>query len=208
MTTITQGMNPPASPFRVADPVDPLFRQIRDIVYKVSGIYNSEEKLYLLVDGCAKRIKELKLKGPRDYLDHLTAHPSRDGELRHLLNELTIGETCLFRSMPQIDALRKVILSEFAAEKMKQVVKRLRIWSAGCSTGEESYTLAMTMMEESEGALKGWQIEILATDLNDRSVETAKAGIYGDYGLRNTTDYYKRKYFIPAEGKKLQCGRK
>jgi hypothetical protein len=89
------------------------------------------------------------------YLDHLTAHPSRDGELRYLLNELTIGETCLFRSMPQIDSLRKVILPEFAADKTRQSMKRLRIWSAGCSTGEEPYTLAMTMMEESEGLLKG-----------------------------------------------------
>ena len=137
-------------------------------------------------------------------MDHLTAHPSRDGELRYLLNELTIGETCLFRSMPQIDAVRKVILPELAKDKMRQSVRRLRIWSAGCSTGEEAYTLAMTMMEESEGLLKGWQIDILATDLNDRSVETSKAGIYGDYGLRNTPDYYKRKYFVPAGEKKLQ----
>jgi chemotaxis protein methyltransferase CheR len=204
MTTITQSAKPPATPFKPAEPIDPVFRQMRDLVYKVSGIYNAEEKLYLLVDGSAKRIKELKLRGPREYLDHLIAHPSRDGELRHLLNDLTIGETSLFRSVPQIDALRKVIIPEFAKEKMKQTVKRLRIWSAGCSTGEEPYTLAMSMMEESEGVLKGWQIEIIATDLNDRSVETAKAGIYGDYGLRNTTDYYKRKYFVPADGNKLQ----
>jgi chemotaxis protein methyltransferase CheR len=204
MTTITQSAKPAATPFKPAEPIDPVFRQMRDLVYKVSGIYNAEEKLYLLVDGSAKRIKELKLRGPREYLDHLIAHPSRDGELRHLLNDLTIGETSLFRSPPQIDALRKVILPEFAKEKMKQSVKRLRIWSAGCSTGEEPYTLAMSMLEESEGVLKGWQIEIIATDLNDRSVETAKPGIYGDYGLRNTTDYYKRKYFIPGEGTKLQ----
>jgi len=155
MTISTQTTNAPSSPFRIAEPVDPLYRQIRDIVYKVSGIYNTDEKLYLLADGCAKRIKELKLRSAREYLDHLTAHRSRDGESRFLLNELTIGETCLFRSMPQIDALRKVILPEFAADKTRQSMKRLRIWSAGCSTGEEPYTLAMTMMEESEGLLKG-----------------------------------------------------
>jgi len=80
----------------------------------------------------------------------------------------------------------------------------LRIWSAGCSTGEEPYTLAMSMMEESDKLLKGWTVEILATDLNDRSVETAKAGIYGDYAVRNTTDYFKRKYFTAVDDKKLQ----
>jgi chemotaxis protein methyltransferase CheR len=176
MTITTQGMSPPVSPFKAAEPIDPVYRQVRDLVYKVSGIYNAEEKLYLLVDGCAKRIKELKLRNVRDYLDQLAAHPGRDGELRHLLNELTIGETCLFRSMPQIDAVRKVILPELANDRMRQSVKRLRIWSAGCSAGEEAYTLAMIMMEESEGLLKGWQVEIFATDLNDRSVEISSGG--------------------------------
>lgn len=203
MTTGAQ----PAIPLRaakVSEPVDPVFRQIRDLVYKVSGIYKAEDKLYLLADGCGRRMKELATKTPRDYWYHLTAHPSRDGELRQLLNEITIGETCLFRSQPQLDALRKIILPEIVAEKTKQITKRLRIWSAGCSTGEESYTLAMNMLEESERLLKGWTVEIIATDLNDRSVETAKAGIYGDYALRSTTDYFKRKYFSIVDEKKLQ----
>lgn len=189
---------------KTAEPVDPVYRQIRDLVYNVSGIYQLEEKLYLLADACARRMKEIQVNSPCDYWEKLTAHASREGELRSLLNEITIGETFLFRSQPQLDALRKVILPEFKGEKVKQVVKRLRLWSAGCSTGEEAYTLAMTMIEEAEGLLKGWQFEIVATDLNDRSVETAKAGIYGDYALRNTTDYFKRKYFLPVDDKKLQ----
>jgi chemotaxis protein methyltransferase CheR len=189
---------------RSIEAVDPVYRQIRDLVYKVSGIYKAEEKLYLLADGCGRRMKFLGARTPREYWDHLTAHPSRDGELRQLLNEITIGETCLFRSQPQLDALRKVILPEIVAEKTKQITKRLRIWSAGCSTGEEPYTLAMTALEESERLLKGWTVEIVATDLNDRSVETAKSGVYGDYALRATTDHFKRKYFSPVDEKKLQ----
>jgi|SRR5271156_2465743 len=184
-------------------PVDPIFRQIRDLVYKVCGIFQLEEKLYLLADACARRMKQLGTRTPRDYWDLLTAHASREAELRQLLNEVTIGETCLFRSQPQLDALRKVILPELMEEKSKQVIKRLRIWSAGCSTGEEPYTLAMNMMEESDRLLRGWTVEILATDLNDRSVETAKAGIYGDYALRCTSDYFRRKYFSQVDDKKL-----
>ncbi|MGB6631780.1 MAG: protein-glutamate O-methyltransferase CheR [Terriglobales bacterium] len=187
-----------------SEAVDPVYRQIRDLVYKVSGIYKAEEKLYLLADGCGRRMKQLDARSARDYWDRLTAAPFRDAELRELLNEITIGETCLFRSQPQLDALRKVILPEIVAEKTKQITKRLRIWSAGCSTGEESYTLAMNMLEESERLLKGWTVEILATDLNDRSVEAAKAGIYGDYALRNTSDLYKRKYFSTIDEKKMQ----
>ncbi len=204
MTTGTPIAGTPLAPFKASATIDPIFRQIRDLVYKASGIFQLDEKLYLLADGCGRRMKQLPVRSTRGYWDLLNAPSSRDAELRQLLNEITIGETCLFRSQPQLDALRKVILPEIKAEKTKQITKRLRIWSAGCSTGEESYTLAMNMLEESEDLLKGWTVEILATDLNDRSVETAKAGIYGDYALRNTSDYYKRKYFLIIDQKKLQ----
>ena len=204
MTTATQTAKTIPSPSKSSEPVDPVYRQIRDLVYKVSGIYKAEEKIYLLAAGCERRMKQLATKNPREYWDHLTAQPSRDGELRQLLNEITIGETCLFRSPPQLEALRKVILPEIVGEKTKQITKRLRIWSAGCSTGEESYTLAMNMLEESTLLLKGWTIEIVATDLNDHSVETAKAGIYGEYALRSTPDYFKRRYFLKVDEKKLQ----
>ena len=187
-----------------AEAIDPVYRQIRDLVYKTSGIYKADEKLYLLADGCGRRMKQLAARTLREYWDRLNAAAFRDAELRELLNEITIGETCLFRSQAQLDALRKVILPEIVAEKAKQITKRLRIWSAGCSTGEEPYTLAMNMLEESERLLKGWTVEIIATDLNDRSIETAKAGIYGDYALRNTSDLYRQKYFSIVDEKKLQ----
>ncbi len=189
---------------RDGDTIDPVFRQMRDLVYKTCGIYQPEEKMYLLSDSTGRRIKSLGLRGVREYWNLLSSATTRDHEIRQLLNEVTIGETCLFRSQPQLDALRKIILPELVAEKAKQLTKRVRIWSAGCSTGEEAYTLAMNLMEETAGLLKGWTIEILATDLNDRSVETAQAGIYGDYALRHTTDYYKSKYFNVLDDKKLQ----
>jgi chemotaxis protein methyltransferase CheR len=203
---MTAGTGTAPSPLasKVSEPIDPIFRQVRDLVYKVCGIFQLEEKLYLMSDACGRRMKALELRSSREYWERLTAHSNREAELRNLLNEVTIGETCLFRSPPQLDALRKVILPEIVAEKAKQVMKRLRIWSAGCSTGEESYTLAMNMLEESDLLLRGWTVEIIATDLNDRSVEAAKAGVYGDYALRNTTDHFKSKYFSTVDDKKLQ----
>lgn len=202
MTTVTQAKPEVSTAPRAA--LDPAYKNIRDLVYKASGIYQPDEKLYLLADGCGRRIKQLGEPGVREYWNRLSTQQNREGELRLLLNELTIGETCLFRSQAQLDGLRKVILPELVADRTRQMVKRLRIWSAGCSTGEEPYTLAMTLLEESEGLLKGWQIDIAATDLNDNSIETAKIGIYGDYALRNTTDHYKRKYFVAAPEGKLQ----
>jgi chemotaxis protein methyltransferase CheR len=204
VTLVPQTLTARSAPNKGELAVDPVLRQIRDLVYKVSGIYKADDKLYLLADGCGRRMKQLSVRTPREYWNHLTMQPKRDGELRQLLNEITIGETCLFRSQPQLDALRNVILPEIVAEASKQISKRLRIWSAGCSTGEESYTLAMSLLEESRRLLKGWTVEILATDLNDRSLEAAKAGVYGDYALRSTPDYFKRKYFSAVDGNKLQ----
>ena len=204
MTTVTQTAKPIAGTGSRGAPLEPVYTQIRDLIYQASGIYTPDDKLYLVADGAGRRIKQVGSRSASDYWNLLNAAATREAELRQLLNEVTIGETCLFRSQAQLDALRKVILPELVADKSRQFTKRLRIWSAGCSTGEEPYTLAMSLLEECEGALKGWQFEIAATDLNDRSVETAKTGIYGDYAMRNTTDQYKKKYFTPAEGGKFQ----
>jgi chemotaxis protein methyltransferase CheR len=187
-----------------ADERDPIYLKMRDLVYQACGIYHSEEKLYLLAGACRRRMTNSKAKDSRQYLDLISNPATRVLELRELLNEITIGETCLFRSPSQLTALQNVILPELIATRSKIGLRKLRVWSAGCSTGEEPYTLSMFLLEQTEKLLKDWTFEILATDLNDRSIETAKAGIYGSYALRNTSDLYKRKYFVPAEGGKLQ----
>ena len=184
---------------------DPVYLKIRDMIYQISGIYQPEEKLYLLAGRCGRRMQVLKAKTPSEYLDHLTIRGNREVELRLLLNEITIGETYMFRSPPQLDALKNVILPELVKDRSTLGYKRLRIWSAGCSTGEEPYTLAMFLLELSETLLKGWTFEILASDLNDNSLSAAKAGIYGDYALRNVNDQMRRKYFKPVDDKRLQA---
>jgi chemotaxis protein methyltransferase CheR len=204
MAAETQMQNPAAIPPKDADERDPIYLKIRDLVYKACGIYHSEEKLYLLAGACKRRIAHSKATEPRQYLDLISNPSTRVVELRELLNEITIGETCLFRSQPQLAALQNVILPELIATRSKIGLRKLRIWSAGCSTGEEPHTLSMFLLEQSEKLLKGWTFEISATDLNDRSIETAKAGIYGTYALRNTSELYRRKYFTPADGDKLQ----
>jgi chemotaxis protein methyltransferase CheR len=182
---------------------DPAYLKIRDLVYQTSGIYQPAEKLYLLASRCARRMSALKANTPSEYLDRLTR--DRDAELRLLLNEITIGETYMFRSKPQLDALRNVILPQIIKAKAAMGFKRLRLWSAGCSTGEEPYTLAMFLLEEAQKQLAGWTFDILATDLNDNSVATGKAGIYGEYSLRNTPELLRKKYFKPVDDKRLQA---
>jgi chemotaxis protein methyltransferase CheR len=183
---------------------DPAYLKIRDVIYQISGIYQPEEKLYLLASRCARRMSAVKANTPAEYLEHLTVTGNREAELRLLLNEITIGETYMFRSPPQMEALRNVILPQLLQAKGAMGFKRLHLWSAGCSTGEEPYTLAMFLLEESEKMLAGWTFDILATDLNDNSLNVAKAGIYGEYALRSTTPLLRSKYFKPHDEKRLQ----
>ena len=194
------------APTETQDLRDPSYLKIRDVVYQISGIYHPEEKLYLLAARCARRMTAVKAATPSEYLDHLTVRGSREAELRLLLNEITIGETYMFRSPQQLEALRSVILPQILQDKAALGFKRLHVWSAGCSTGEEPYTLAMFLLELKETLLCGWTFDILATDLNDNSLVAAKAGIYGEYALRSTSDLLRRKYFKTYDQNRLQAG--
>jgi chemotaxis protein methyltransferase CheR len=183
---------------------DPAYVKIRDLIYRISGIYHAEQKLYLLVSSCNRRMLACAVATPAQYFDYLTASAGRAAEIALLLNEITIGETYMFRHPAQLEALHNVIIPQLLQSKSAQAIKRLRVWSAGCSTGEEPYTLAMFFQEEKEKQLAGWTVDILATDLNSNSLDSARAGIYGDYALRNITDAQRRKYFKDIGNHKLQ----
>lgn len=183
---------------------DPAYLKIRNVIYQNSGIYYPNEKLYLLASRCARRMRVLKANTPAEYLEHLTLRESQEEELRLLLNEITIGETYMFRSPAQLEALRSVILPQMREAKSARGFKSLHLWSAGCSTGEEPYTLAMFLLEERAKLLAECTVDILATDLNDNSLEAARVGIYGEYALRNTPEEFRKKYFRPHDDKRLQ----
>jgi len=199
-TAAAKSVTAPAS----EDLKDPAYLKIRDLIYEISGIYQPEEKLYLLASRCSRRMAAVNAKSPSEYLSHLTTRANREAEMRLLVNEITIGETYMFRSPAQLEALRNVILPQLIKSKTAMGFKRLRLWSAGCSTGEEPYTLAMFLLEESARLLAGFTFDILATDINDNSLAAAKAGIYGEYALRSTSELLRKKYFKPHDEKRLQ----
>jgi chemotaxis protein methyltransferase CheR len=190
-TPLTRPQNGPGQPF------DSCLYQIRDLIYQIAGILQPDHRLEFLEKRCQKRMAVAGAASLRDYLDCLTRSANRTTELTELLNEITIGETVFFRNLPQIEALRKVILPGIVENKKRFPFSKLRVWSAGCSTGEEAYTLAILFLEESAGMLKNLKFEVLATDLNERSLEKARAGVYGDYATRNLSAYLRQKYFKP-----------
>ena len=184
-------------------PPDPELVRIRDLVYQVAGIFHPDNKLRLLSDRCSRRMKEVQAHTLHDYFECLTVKAARQAELVALLNEITIGETCFFRNQPEMNALRQIVIPKILEAKSKVPLRQLRIWSAGCSTGEEPYTLSMLLLEESQSLLKDWTVEIFATDLNENALAHAKKAVYGSYATRHLTPHYREKYFTSV-GDQLQ----
>ena len=174
---------------------------IRDLIYKSAGIFQADNKLRFLEDRCQKRMQVLGITSLRDYHECLTSRPMHHAELVSLLNEITIGETCFFRNRPQLDGIRNIVLPQIMEARSRSFLRQIRIWSAGCSTGEEPYTLAILLLEEAQSRLKGWTFELIATDLNERSIAQAKAGSYGEHSVRNLNPYLRNKYFDRREDK-------
>ena len=161
------------------------------------GLYFPENKKYLLENRLRARLTALNCETFEDYYEYLQFDPKRKQEYVELVNIITTNETFFFRDQGQIDCLRLHLLPEIIERRSKE--RHLRIWSAGCSSGEEAYTLAMLLAEEF-GLLSSWQIEIFATDISEQILMKAREGIYGDYAVRNIPPAWLKKYFTTADG--------
>ncbi len=173
---------------------DPNLVKIRDLIYRISGIYHAENKFYLLATRTRRRMQANGSTTLSDYFERLTTRSNRDAEMRSLLNEITIGETYFFRSPTQLDAIRKIVLPKLMAMSSKRSFKKVRIWSAGCSTGEEPYTLSI-LLQEHFVQHKDWTYEVVATDLNENSIAKCRDGLYVEYAVRNLNEHMRGKYF-------------
>jgi chemotaxis protein methyltransferase CheR len=125
------------------------------------------------------------------------ASPSGEGLLQRLVNRLTVGETYFFRIQAHFDALQSVILPGLYEKRAAE--KRLRIWSAGCASGEEPYSVAMLILETLPDAAD-WEIEFLGTDVNTDFLAAARRGRYREWSFRKVDEYWRQKYFKRVEG--------
>jgi chemotaxis protein methyltransferase CheR len=115
--------------------------------------------------------------------------------LEAVATSMTVAETHFFRVTPQIEALRRTVLPDLLARHAKD--RRLRLWSAGCSTGEEPYTLAMLVCEQVSRP-EAWDIQLVATDLNRAALEVARLGVYGEWSFRDSPAEARVRYFAPT----------
>jgi len=178
---------------------DEAFRELRDIIYKTSGIYYTESKKYLLESRILKRIQALKLNSLYDYVNFIK-NPANRGELKNLFDAITINETYFFRAEQQFDSLEKIIIPELIKNKAGTPNPTIRIWSAACSTGEEPYTIAMIVLEKIKPLYPNVQFQILGSDISNQVLEVARNGVYKDYSVRNMPELYLKKYFISKDG--------
>jgi chemotaxis protein methyltransferase CheR len=176
------------------------FIMIRDFIYSVCGIYFQASKKYFLESRVAQRMTEAGTATPGDYIALLGNTARGKEELKKLLNDITTNETCFFRNVSQLTALQLQLLPELVDNKGKTGFRKLRIWSAGSSSGEEAYTLAMLLLEKRHSLLKDWIIEIIGTDINEAVLAQAREGIYTPYAVRNTPETYLKKYFTVDGG--------
>ena len=174
---------------------DEEFVLLRDFIYKKCGIFIAENRKYLIENRLSNRIKHLNLKSYSEYYKYLKFDDNKDAELNELYVLMTTNETSFFRNPPQLKVFQEIVLTNMINEIRKAGQKRLRIWSAGCSTGEEPYTLAIIISEVLKGELLTWDVKITANDLSTQVLAAARNGIYSEYSLRTTPKELVSRYF-------------
>lgn len=175
------------------------FELLRDFIYNICGMYFHSTKKYFLESRLNRRMEATGCKTHQDYY-LLLKSPRGSEELKFLMDEITTNETYFFRNVPQLNALENKLLPEIVDIKNKMGFRKLRIWSAASSSGEEAYTMAMILNEKRSTLLKDWIIEIIGTDINETVIAQAKEGVYNAYSVRNIPDMYKRKYIREDKG--------
>lgn len=176
---------------------DDIFRLLRDLVHSYCGIYFDDGSKFLVERRLARRLEERQVTTFEEYYHFLRYDRKRDEELAVLVDNLTTNETYFFRESPQLRAFAEELLPELRTTLANR--KSLRIWSAGCSTGEEPYTIAMLLLESGDW-WRDWQVEILGSDINQRVLHTARKGVYKKTSHRVSTPEMIKKYFV-EEGK-------
>jgi chemotaxis protein methyltransferase CheR len=164
-------------------------------IYEKLGLHFDEKKFYFLKMRVAKRMTALGIEDPRDYVFMVGYADPSGTEMQALANLITTNETYMFREYDQLQAFANHCLPEVLSAKQANGDKTLRIWSAGCSSGEEPYTLAMILQEVFPQS-QSWDCKIVASDIDQNMLRKVQAARYGSRSVNDVPDEYKNKYLI------------
>lgn len=173
------------------------FNSLRRIANDNTGIVVSDDKYDMYYSRLVKRIRQLGLQDFSSYVKYLEAN--RGTELTPFIDSITTNLTSFFREMHHFEYIKSAIVPEFLARP--DAASKLRIWSAGCSTGEEPYSIAMTMLETMQDRRFPLP-SILATDIDTTVLSTAKQGIYDLARLESLPQSVKKRWFYRGKGKR------
>jgi len=173
------------------------FALFQALIYRQSGIWLSEAKTALLTGRLSKRLRSL---GLRTFAQYYRCVDTDEEELRTMLDAITTNETHFFREPAHFQFLERGVFPPWqAGADAGTRARTIRVWSAGCSTGQEAYSLAMTLVDRFP-ATQGWSIEILATDLSRRVLATAEKGVWDEAMAREIPPHYLRTFMLKGVG--------
>ena len=170
------------------------FERFRTLIYQLAGIRVAPTKQILISNRLRKRLKETGITTFENYYRHLTS-PAGKAEVALFLDAITTNETCFFRDISQFEWLGGPFLDEIAQAVSKGThTRRVRVWSAASSSGEELYTISIVLREHAD-QLAGWRLELLGTDLSQQVLDAARNGIYDERAIRLVTAARRSAYF-------------
>ena len=169
------------------------FEFLRNVVTKTTGIIADDDKYTMYYSRLARRVRKLGLKDFTEYRDYLNRN--KDSETIELVNSVTTNLTAFFRENHHFEFLADTIIPEI----IKSGKKTIRLWSAGCSTGEEPYSLAITL-SESIPDIEQWKVEIHATDIDSNVINKASSGVYTLDRVKGMDKKRLKKYFKKGSG--------
>jgi chemotaxis protein methyltransferase CheR len=190
---------------------EPELKLLQTLVYQECGMYFDERRAHFLQDRLQRRLKACRLDTFYSYYRLLTSREGK-GELSALLEILTVNETSFFRNKPQLELFQKTILEEMLHRKQERRDWTIKVWSAGCSTGQEPYTMAMQISDAlAYYYLRNplpfdmpvpkplipppWRVEILASDISYSALRTAQEGVYSENQMEPVDYMFRLRYF-------------
>ncbi len=175
------------------------FRLFRDLIHRHAGIWLRDGKEVMLASRLSRRLRHHRIASFADYYQYVQNSQDGGQELGELINCVTTNKTAFFRENHHFRFLAETIVPEALAHSRRAGDRHaMRIWSAACSTGEEPYSIAVTLLEARarSSVLRGWDLGVVASDIDTHVLETARRGIYPDEELDELDPAMRRSYFL------------